>query len=145
MEINENKEVIDLCRSNEGLYYICEFISHNETGGFSPKDANGKSINSKSDVFERFASGDIHRSKKYLTGDVIEIKLYPKDAKTLDEWYGKDFSINYYAHVTIYGNRIFITNNLTREDGTLYTKELKDFILNIKSFFRDKKIESIGI
>ncbi len=134
MVVTQDKNIIEICKTDDALFYLCEFITYNECGADFPFAF---------DKYKFFRSGIL----SVEGNETISINLFPKNTKTLDEFYGKGFSINYYSRVTIstkFG-KISISNDVTRKDGTYYTEELKKFILNIESFIRDKKIESIGI
>jgi len=115
MIVTTDKNIIKHCSSDDGIKFLCDFISLNE--------------GSKVDIYEEINS--------------ISINLYPKDAKTLDDFYNNDFSINYYSKVIIKTNEIRITSTLVRKDGTYYTNELMRLIVNMPSHIRDKKIDQI--
>lgn len=115
MIVTTDENIIKHCSSDDGLKYICDFIELNE----------GSKV-------------DISKEK-----NGISIKLYPKDAKTLDDFYNNRFDINYYSKVIIRTNEIRITSTLVTKDGNYYTNELMNLIVNMPSYIRDKKIDQI--
>lgn len=113
MIVTNDVNIIKHCSSDDGIKYLCDFIALNE-GSKNPFDIT-KDKNS------------------------ISINLYPKDTKTLDDFYNNDFSINYYSKVIIKTNEIRITSTLIKKDGSHYTNELMRLIVNMHSHIRDKK------
>lgn len=121
MIVTTDKNIIKHCSSDDGIKYLCDFISLNE----------GSKV-------------DLNKEKNGISITIRQtINLYPKDAKTLDDFYNNRFDINYYSKVIIKTNEIRITSTLVRKDGTYYTNELMNLIVNIPAHIRDKKINQI--